>query len=355
MTAAQDEPGASDPDAASGRGRVLVVEDDPGTLRFVCLALDRAGFEVESATNAPDAVTVLSAVRPEVLLADIGLPGMSGFELIREARRLAPELAIALMTADASVDVAVQALRSDVDDFLPKPISPVDLVEQIDRLVQRARTRPRHVSERVLAVGAHPDDVEIGVGGILVGHRRANDKTTILTMSHGSRGGDAGRRAEEAEKAASLLGADLILGDLDDTRIPEGDPTVGLIESAIESVGPSIVYTHTLYDLHQDHRNVNRATMVAARQVSSVYCYESPSATVKFEPVRFVDIDAYLDEKVAAINAYASQTEQRSYLEEDLVRATARYWGRFGRSRYSEPLEVVRDRPPRRDDTGRVS
>ncbi|MGP8059342.1 MAG: response regulator [Acidimicrobiales bacterium] len=136
------------------------------------MALDRAGFEVESATNAPDAVTVLSAVRPEVLLADIGLPGMSGFELIREARRLAPELAIALMTADASVDVTVQALRSDVDDFLPKPISPVDLVEQIDRLVQRARTRPRHVSERVLAVGAQPDDVEIGVGGNLVGHRR---------------------------------------------------------------------------------------------------------------------------------------------------------------------------------------
>ncbi len=115
---------------------------------------------------------MLSAVRPEVLLADIGLPGMSGFELIREARRLAPELAIALMTADASVDVTVQALRSDVDDFLPKPISPVDLVEQIDRLVQRARTRPRHVSERVLAVGAQPDDVEIGVGGNLVGHRR---------------------------------------------------------------------------------------------------------------------------------------------------------------------------------------
>ncbi len=145
MTAAQDEPGASDPDAASGRGRVLVVEDDPGTLRCVGLALVRAGFEVESATNAPDApdaVTVLSAVRPEVLLADIGLPGMSGFELIREARRLAPELAIALMTADASVDV------------------------------QRARTRPRHVSERVLAVGAQPDDVEIGVGGNLVGHRR---------------------------------------------------------------------------------------------------------------------------------------------------------------------------------------
>ncbi len=85
---------------------------------------------------------MLSAVRPEVLLADIGLPGMSGFELIREARRLAPELAIALMTADASVDV------------------------------QRARTRPRHVSERVLAVGAQPDDVEIGVGGNLVGHRR---------------------------------------------------------------------------------------------------------------------------------------------------------------------------------------
>ncbi len=341
---AQDAGGGSGGPADPGRGRVLVVEDDPGTLRFVCLALERAGFDVQSATDAPGALGRLAADPPDVLVADIGLPGMSGFDLIKEARRLDPALTIALMTADARVDVAVQALRSDVDDFLPKPITPVALVSQVERLVQRARSRPRHLAERILAVGAHPDDVEIGVGGILVGHRRANDQTTILTVSHGGRGGDALQRAAEAERAAELLGAKLILGDLDDTRIPVGDPTVGLIEGAIDTVRPSIVYTHTIYDLHQDHRNVHRATMVAARGVPNVYCYESPSATVEFRPVRFVSVDDHVDGKIDVIGAYKSQVDVRQYLDEDLVRATARYWGRFGATKFSEPLEVIRDR-----------
>ena len=116
---------------------------------------------------------------------------------------------------------------------------------------------------------------------------------------------------------------------------------------------PTIVYTHTESDLHQDHRNVHRATLVAARLVPSVYCYESPSATVEFEPVRFVDIGEQLEAKLEAIGAYASQTEQRYYLDEELIRATARYWGRYGHSRFCEPLEVVRDRPAARVDRRR--
>jgi LmbE family N-acetylglucosaminyl deacetylase len=259
------------------------------------------------------------------------------------------------MTADANVDVAVNALRSDVDDFLPKPISPAALVTSIERLLERRRTRPHHDPDRVLAVGAHPDDVEIGVGGTLFGHRSVGSEITILTLSHGARGGDGLQRAEEAARSAELLGAALVLEDLEDTRVSESDPTLTIIETVIEEVQPTVVYTHTLCDLHQDHRNVHRATMVAARRVPNVYCYESPSATVKFEPRRFSPIDDYLDTKVAAIGAYTSQTELRSYLAEDLVRATARYWGRYGSTRYSEPLEVVRDRPGAHPLTARAS
>ncbi len=341
--------GAGQPASARGRGRILVVEDDPATLRFVTLALERAGFGVASATSGPVALELLGTDDSvDVLLADIGLPGMSGFDLVHEARRRIPGVATALMTADASVDVAVTALRSEVDDFLPKPITPQALVAQIERLIERRRTRFRHIPERVLAVGAHPDDVEIGVGGILVGHGKAGDEITILTMSHGARGGDAVRRAEEAERAAALLGATLILQDLEDTRVPMADPTVTMIETVIAEFRPTVVYTHTSCDLHQDHRNVHQATLVATRSVANVYCYESPSATVKFAPARFVDIDANLDEKVAMLAAFTSQSDVRTYLAEDLVRATARYWGRYGQSLFSEPLEVVRDRPTSR-------
>ena len=64
---------------------------------------------------------------------------------------------------------------------------------------------------------------------------------------------------------------------------------------------------------------MHRATMVAARRVPSLYCYESPSTTVDFRPVRFVPIDAHLDAKVGVIDAYQSQVSTRSYLDEDLV------------------------------------
>jgi LmbE family N-acetylglucosaminyl deacetylase/CheY-like chemotaxis protein len=336
-------PSTGSSSSASSKGRVLVVEDDRATLQFVTTALRRGGFTVTGVPDAQQALAVLDDEPWEVLLADIGLPDRSGFELVADARRRRPQMAIALMTADASVDVAVRALRIEVDDFLPKPISPTTLVTQVERLVERQRTRDRS-AERVLAIGAHPDDVEIGVGAILLNHRVTGDDVAIVTMSHGARGGEAIRRADEAARAAQMIGARLFLEDLEDTRIPEGDPTVGLLEGVIKEVRPTVVYTHTLADLHQDHRNVHRATMVAARRVPNVYCYESPSATVEFRPVRFVSVDDHVDGKIGVIGAYTSQTEVRQYLAEDLVRATARYWGRFGATKFSEPLEVVRDR-----------
>ncbi len=95
--------------------------------------------------------------------------------------------------------------------------------------------------------------------------------------------------------------------------------------------------------MHQDHRNVHRASLVAARKVPQVFCYQAPSTTVDFHPTRFVAIDEYLERKLEVIQAYTSQVKIRDYLDEELLRATARYWARFSQARYVEPLEVVRD------------
>jgi LmbE family N-acetylglucosaminyl deacetylase len=333
-----------DSDIPNGpRGRVLIVEDDPGTSMFLARALGRAGFDVTTAGDAEEAGRVLQATGCDAMLVDIGLPGASGFDLVHDVKAAYPRISIALMTADASMDVAVRALRSEVDDFLPKPIDPHTLADQVDRLVQRGRVAQAG-GERVLAIGAHPDDVEIGVGGTLLWHRSLGDDIAVLTMSHGARGGDKELRATEAAHAAELLGARLFLQSMEDTRISESEPTVSLIEGAVSEFKPSVVYTHSWNDLHQDHRNTHRASLVAVRGIPSVYCYESPSATVDFRPAKFVAIDPFVDAKIEAIGAYTSQIEVRSYLDPELVRSTSRYWGRFGDSRYCEPLEVVRDR-----------
>ena len=141
-----------------------------------------------------------------------------------------------------------------------------------------------------------------------------------------------------------MIGARLYLDDLEDTRIAEGDPTITVIHRVIAEVQPTIVYAHSLNDVHQDHRNVHRAAMVACRRVGRVYCFQSPSATVDYRPTHFVTVDDYIERKLKAIDAFGSQTGVRDYLEPGLIISTARYWSRYGGGSHAEPFEAIRDR-----------
>jgi LmbE family N-acetylglucosaminyl deacetylase len=248
------------------------------------------------------------------------------------------------MTAHASVDYAVTALRHAADEFLTKPIASAYLAARMTALAERGRAdRIAAAGQVILAIGAHPDDVEIGVGGLLAAHRAGGDSIVILTMSRGDRGGDPNDRQHESLASADLLDARLFLEDLVDTKIGPADPTVSIIERVVAEAAPSIVYTHSSHDRHQDHRAVHQATTVATRRVPTVACYQSPSATVDFQPNRFVPIDGFTDAKMALLACFASQSDVRAYLEPDFVLATARYWSRFGGGRSCEPLEVIRD------------
>ncbi len=199
-----------------------------------------------------------------------------------------------------------------------------------------------HVPQRILAVGAHPDDVEIGCGGTLAKHRDAGDALMILTLSMGAQGGEAKRRARESQRAAQRLGATLQLCDFQDTAITEGATTIRAIESAIRAFKPTHVYTHTREDTHQDHRAVHAATIVAARQVPNVFCYQSPSSTVDFRPQRYVDVSAHIDDKLELIGMHQTQVSKRTNIQGDLIVATARYWGRYAGCVLAEPMSIVR-------------
>ena len=142
---------------------------------------------------------------------------------------------------------------------------------------------------------------------------------------------------------AGLVGARLLRKDLIETGIRSGGRTVGLIEEVVREVGPTIVYTHSIHDRHQDHRAVSEATVVATRRVASVSCYQSPSATIDYRPTQFVRIERFLERKLDLLRCFDSQTASRDYLDPDFVSATARYWTRFGGGTAVEPLEVVRE------------
>jgi LmbE family N-acetylglucosaminyl deacetylase/CheY-like chemotaxis protein len=325
-------------------GRILVVEDDHVTGRFLTDLLGgRGGFDVTHTADPAVALTRASTETWDLVLTDVEMPGMTGLELLRALRQAAPDLPVAVLTAHASLDNAVRALRDHADEFLQKSVPPDQLLAAVGSLVANGRAARLATRQSVLAIGAHPDDVEIGAAGALLVHRGMGHEVSILTLSRGARGGTESTRAGESQVSALALGATLFLEDLQDTRIEEGDPTISAISRVVETVRPTVIYTHSFHDVHQDHRNTHRAAMVAAREVGRVFCFQSPSATVDFRPSRFVTIDAQVERKLLAIKAFASQAEVRAYLEPDLIESTARYWSRFGDGRYAEAFEVMRE------------
>jgi LmbE family N-acetylglucosaminyl deacetylase/CheY-like chemotaxis protein len=330
------------PDRFKAKARILLVEDDPIIATLVSRMLASLG-DVRLATSGEEAAELAPGTAWDLVVTDVELGGMTGIELIQLVKRDRPAVASLVISAHDSFEYAVAALRAGADDYMTKPIDGRALIEKAEELIALSRQRRTEPVEVVLAVGAHPDDVEIGVGGILLRHAAEGHKVTILTLTGGEAGGVAADRTAESRRAAELMGARLVQAGLADTSVSEGQSTIHEIKRVLDQTGATTVYTHTTRDVHQDHRNVHQATLVAARRVPRIYCYQSPSTTVDFQPTRFVAIDEYLERKLEVIHAYGSQVKVRRYLEEDLLRATARYWSRFSQARYVEPLEVVRE------------
>jgi LmbE family N-acetylglucosaminyl deacetylase len=204
----------------------------------------------------------------------------------------------------------------------------------------------------VLAVGAHPDDIELGCGGALLAHLAAGDRVTMLVVTGGENGpGDAvqaeGRRREQVA-AARTLGAGLRWGGLVDCAVTADSSTVALIEGVLQETGAELVYVHAPDDSHQDHRAVAAATLSAARRLPRVLHYQSPS-TLGFTPTVFVDVTAHLTGKLAALRCHASQVDLSAMVEPDAVVASARHWGAQARIGYAEafaPTRMVLDLAP---------
>jgi LmbE family N-acetylglucosaminyl deacetylase len=323
--------------------RLLLLEDHPAfALMLMAWFANEKDVEVTHASDLPDAMDLLKQNTYDVFFADISLPSGASFDLISTAKQHNPRLQVVMMTSHERADYAVKALRSRADEFLFKPFEHDTVIALLARL---ERERRLHASshQSVLAIGAHPDDVELGCGGTLRMHALKGDSVMILTLSGGDAGGVSNVRREESRTAAVLMGASLQMADLPDTHIGEGAETIRVIEEAIAACSPSIVYTHSEHDGHQDHRNVFRATVVAARRVPTLLCYQAPSATVSFRPSRFTEITKSMADKQAAIAAYESQVKKRPYMTPALIESTARYWGRFAGYGLCEPFEAIRE------------
>ena len=213
----------------------------------------------------------------------------------------------------------------------------------------------------VLAVGAHPDDVELGCGGMLLALKARGYRFVILDLTAGEKGsrGDRATRAAEAKAAAELLGASgrECLG-LPDTQVDDTDGAVRLMVEQLRKWRPKLVVAQDEGDQHPDHaagaRIVQRAVFLAALQnfdaagtshrVARVIRY---SRHTFFRPGFVVDISDHVQEKLAAVRCYASQFTRGSAgaktpisapdFEDDLL-SFWRFWGQGAGALYAEPF-----------------
>jgi LmbE family N-acetylglucosaminyl deacetylase len=339
--------------------RLSVVAEKPlpRRLRILCVTAEdavidalRRGFDADSTVSlqiTPDTETatrILAARRVDLVALDPAVTS-GGFALLEHVKNHYRWTATLVGTANQEPQFLRQAIKCRIDGLVfRRPDVVAEFVEQTRLLAEAANARRQRQQKRVLAIGAHPDDVEIGCGGALAKHRADYDVLHFLTLSRGAAGGDVNIRAAEAQDAADLVGARLEMANLRDTYITDGAETTSIIEAAVRELRPTHVYTHSLEDTHQDHRAVHAASLVAARGVPNLYCYQTPSSTVDFKPHRFVDITHYIEQKIALIGAYKSQVDRMESIQPDVIVSTARYWGRFAGYVLAEPLRIVRQR-----------
>jgi LmbE family N-acetylglucosaminyl deacetylase len=205
---------------------------------------------------------------------------------------------------------------------------------------------------RILALGAHPDDIEYGCGGLLLQAAAAGHEVTLHVLTDGGLHPKANRKAEQ-ERAAEFLGARRLLwGGFRDTRLKADRRLIVAIEKSLDSVRPDLVLVNDPHDAHQDHQALASCAVTACRYVKRVLFYHDYTA-MGFMPDTFVDIGTVLEKKRRLLACHHSQVTKSYPTGLDIlesVTALAAYYGFMAKVRYAEgfrPLRYLMTIPPR--------
>ena len=176
---------------------------------------------------------------------------------------------------------------------------------------------------RILFLFAHPDDESFGPAGTITSLVNDGHDVTVVSLCKGDRPGNeevSNNRTEAFHESCSLMGAAGIVLDHSDCTL-EFRPTLASIECVIKTIDPDIVYTHNISDVHQDHRLVAEACMIACRPktgstITALYMCEIPGATdwtfgqiePQFIPNTYVDVTSNMNIKEQVLKNYSTET-----------------------------------------------
>src|SRR5690606_10951325 len=174
----------------------------------------------------------------------------------------------------------------------------------------------RYSGETVVGIGAHPDDLEIGMGGTLARLARGGARVIMVAVAVP---GQLDERLGEAQRAADILGARMMeVLERDQPRRVEDlhmYELVGMIDRVIRAHQPSALFTHSDLELHHDHILVHRAVLSSMRLRPMDIYFFAPSTCKpslrSWQPRVWVDITETIDLKIQAISAHDSQFQRR--------------------------------------------
>ena len=190
------------------RSSMLLVDDETNLCRSLSRALQREDLQVEAFTNPADAVDALSRNSYALALVDLLMPGMGGLEFLREVRRLSPDTLVVIMTAYATIQTAVEAMRSGAFDYLQKPFTNEEARQHVDRALQhfhlvqenrnlRDQLANRYGMSNIIAVSKTMQEV------FRVIERVANSGATVLITGESGTGKELIARALHTQSGRS--------------------------------------------------------------------------------------------------------------------------------------------------------
>jgi DNA-binding NtrC family response regulator len=182
--------------------RILIVDDQEMMRDSLAATLAREGHEIVAAGDGPAAISRLEGSRFDLLITDLKMPRMTGIELLTEARKLRPEMPVVMMTAFATVQTAVEAMRLGAYDYIQKPFDGDEIKILIDRTLEHSRLKLENQALRTMAevispkplVGASPIMEEVKKKIELV----ARSNATVLIRGESGTGKEVVARAIHA-------------------------------------------------------------------------------------------------------------------------------------------------------------
>lgn len=135
----------------SEASKILIVEDESSIRKFITINLKRNGFEVVEAESGEEAFKMIGLHNPAVIVLDVMLPGVDGFEVCRRTREHKPDVSIIMLTARGQDMDKIMGLELGADDYMVKPFNPLELVARI-RAILRRNTGTKESRENILTV-----------------------------------------------------------------------------------------------------------------------------------------------------------------------------------------------------------